>query len=150
MTLGGRRVAVQRPRARTVDGSGEVGLETYRHFAYRDALTRVVLEQMLAGVSCRRLSRTLTGLAVPSANSICTESMPSLAMPATRMPVSECQNTLTETPFCAMTSALGQAISPGPIRQTPLAVVSWRNPAPRGRTDPLGLRAVGDTVGEQR
>ena len=41
VTLGGRRVAVERPRVRTADGSAEVGLETYRHFAERDALSRV-------------------------------------------------------------------------------------------------------------
>ncbi len=53
VTLGGRRVAVKRPRARTADGSEEVALGTYQHFADRDPLTRVVLEQMLAGVSTR-------------------------------------------------------------------------------------------------
>ncbi len=58
VTLGGRRVSVQRPRARTVDSEREVPLETYAHFADRDPLTRVVLEQMLAGVSTRRFSRT--------------------------------------------------------------------------------------------
>ena len=58
VTLGGRRVGVQRPRARAVDGSGEVALATYAHFADRDPLTRVVLEQMLAGVSTRRFERT--------------------------------------------------------------------------------------------
>jgi putative transposase len=58
VTLGGRRVAVERPRVRSVDGSEEVGLETYRHFADRDQLTRVVCEQMLAGVSTRRFERT--------------------------------------------------------------------------------------------
>lgn len=58
VTLGGRRVPVQRPRARAVDGSGEVELETYRHFADRDPLTAVVLERMLAGVSTRRYGRT--------------------------------------------------------------------------------------------
>jgi putative transposase len=58
VTLGGRRVAVSRPRARTADASAEVGLLTYAHFADRDPLTRVVLEQMLAGVSTRRFSRT--------------------------------------------------------------------------------------------
>jgi hypothetical protein len=35
-----------------------VPLATYRHFADRDPLTRLVLEQMLAGVSTRRLERT--------------------------------------------------------------------------------------------
>jgi putative transposase len=58
VTLGGRRVSVQRPRVRAVDGHGEVGLATYAHFADRDPLTRVVLEQMLASVSTRRFSRT--------------------------------------------------------------------------------------------
>ena len=58
VTLGGRRVGVDRPRVRAADGSGEVPLGTYRHFADRDPLTGVVLEQMLAGVSTRRFSRT--------------------------------------------------------------------------------------------
>lgn len=58
VTLGGRRVMVDRPRVRAVDGGGEVGLATYAHFADRDPLTRVVLEQMLAGVSTRRFLRT--------------------------------------------------------------------------------------------
>jgi transposase-like protein len=58
VTLGGRRVAVERPRVRTVDDEAEVALATYAHFADRDPLTRVVLEQMLAGVSTRRVRRT--------------------------------------------------------------------------------------------
>ena len=58
VTLGGRRVAVRRPRARTADGESEVALATYEHFADRDALQRVVLERMLAGVSTRRYPRT--------------------------------------------------------------------------------------------
>jgi putative transposase len=58
VTLGGRRVAVERPRVRTADGTGEVALATYAHFADRDPLTAVVLERMLAGVSTRRFART--------------------------------------------------------------------------------------------
>jgi putative transposase len=58
VTLGGRRVPIERPRVRATDGSGEVPLNTYRHFADRDPLTALVLEQMLAGVSTRRFSRT--------------------------------------------------------------------------------------------
>jgi putative transposase len=38
VTLGGRRVAVSRPRARTADGAEEVELRTYGHFAARDRL----------------------------------------------------------------------------------------------------------------
>jgi transposase-like protein len=58
VTLGGRRVDVERPRVRTVDGETEVPLATYQHFADRDPLGRVVLERMLAGVSTRRYRRT--------------------------------------------------------------------------------------------
>ncbi len=58
VTLGGRRVAVERPRVRSADGQAEVRLQTYEHFADRDPLTRTVLERMLAGVSTRRYRRT--------------------------------------------------------------------------------------------
>jgi transposase-like protein len=58
VTLGGRRVAVERPRVRSADGRSELPLETYAHFADRDPLTKSVLERMLAGVSTRRYRRT--------------------------------------------------------------------------------------------
>jgi len=57
VTLGGRRVAVTRPRMRSKDGEEEVPVRTYEHFAARDQLTAVVLERMLAGVSTRRYRR---------------------------------------------------------------------------------------------
>jgi putative transposase len=53
VVLGGRRVSVERPRARTLDGA-EVGLETYAAFADDDLLGRVVMERMLAGLATRR------------------------------------------------------------------------------------------------
>ena len=53
VVLGGRRVPVSRPRARTVDGH-EVPLESYRSFAAEDQLTAVVMERMLAGLVTRR------------------------------------------------------------------------------------------------
>ena len=56
MTLGGRRVPVSRPRARTLDGR-EVPLSSYTHFAADDLLTEVVMERMLAGVATRRHAR---------------------------------------------------------------------------------------------
>jgi putative transposase len=56
VVLGGRRVPVTRPRARTVDGH-EVPLAAYRLFAADDLLGRVVLERMLAGVATRRHAR---------------------------------------------------------------------------------------------
>ena len=57
VTLGGRRVQVKRPRARTADGESEVPLTTYDHFADRDQLGEVVLERVLAGVSTRQYRR---------------------------------------------------------------------------------------------
>src|SRR6476619_4115267 len=57
VTLGGRRVAVSRPRARTVDGH-EVPPASYTHFAAEDLLMQVVMERMLAGVATRRHART--------------------------------------------------------------------------------------------
>jgi putative transposase len=53
VVLGGRRVPISRPRARTVDGE-ELQLQTYATFASDDLLTQVVLERMLAGVATRR------------------------------------------------------------------------------------------------
>lgn len=53
VVLGGRRVPVSRPRARTTDGH-EVVLPAYRLFAAEDQLSAVVMERMLAGLATRR------------------------------------------------------------------------------------------------
>ena len=53
ITRGGRRVRVERAWVRAADGSGEVGLAAYQHCADRDPLSRIVLELMFAGASCR-------------------------------------------------------------------------------------------------
>jgi transposase-like protein len=58
VTLGGRRVPARRPRVRTADGAREIDLRTYAHFASRDPLAEVILEQVLARVSTRRFRRT--------------------------------------------------------------------------------------------
>jgi putative transposase len=57
VTLGGRRVPINRPRVRTAEDTEEVGLDCYALFGSRDLLERVVLERMLAGVSTRRSGR---------------------------------------------------------------------------------------------
>jgi len=56
MTLGGRRVAVRRPRMRTADDKRELPVATYEYFADRDPLTRAVMNRMLAGVSTRKFA----------------------------------------------------------------------------------------------
>jgi putative transposase len=53
VVLGGRKVAVRRPRARTLDGH-EVQLASYAAFAADDQLEQVVFERMLAGLATRR------------------------------------------------------------------------------------------------
>jgi len=58
VTLGARRVPVERQRMRTPDGEQEVPLRTYAHFADRDPLSDLVFERIMAGVSCRGYERT--------------------------------------------------------------------------------------------
>ena len=58
LVFGGRRVQVERPRARTVDGD-EVTLPSWRAFAAEDPLHERALEQALVGVSTRRYARSL-------------------------------------------------------------------------------------------
>ncbi len=57
MTLGGRRVAVRRPRIRTAADERELPVESYEYFADRDPLTRAVMDRMLAGVSTRKFAQ---------------------------------------------------------------------------------------------
>ena len=57
MTLGGRRVEVERPRMRTADDEHELPVQSYVYFADRDPLTRAVMDRMLAGVSTRKYAR---------------------------------------------------------------------------------------------
>jgi putative transposase len=54
VTLGGRRLAVTRPRVRAADGSGELHLPSYDLFGSTEVLGRLAMEKMLAGLSSRR------------------------------------------------------------------------------------------------
>ena len=57
VVLGGRKVAVQRPRVRA-DGR-EVPLPTFQALAHTDPLNRRVVDQMLVGVATRQYARSL-------------------------------------------------------------------------------------------
>jgi len=59
VTLGGRRLAVTRPRMRAADGSGELHLPSYDLFSSTEVLGQMALEKMLAGLSSRRYVRGL-------------------------------------------------------------------------------------------
>jgi len=54
VTLGGRRVPVERPRVRAVDGSGEVAVPAYELFSSTEVLGQMAMERMLGGLSSRR------------------------------------------------------------------------------------------------
>ena len=54
VTLGGRRVAVTRPRVRAADGSGELPVPSYELFTSTEILGTIAMEKMLAGLSTRR------------------------------------------------------------------------------------------------
>src|SRR5271170_4325352 len=58
LVMGGRRVKVQRPRARSVDGH-ELSLPSWQAWSARDPLDERAFEQMVLGVSTRRYARSL-------------------------------------------------------------------------------------------
>ena len=63
VVLGGRKVAIRRPRVRE-DGT-EVALPTFQAFADSDPLNRRVVEQMLVGVATRQYARSLEPVPAP-------------------------------------------------------------------------------------
>src|SRR5262245_62678228 len=60
VVLGGRKIAIRRPRVRTA--AGEVALPTFEAMAATDPLDRRVVEQMLVGVATRQYARSLEPL----------------------------------------------------------------------------------------
>lgn len=57
VVMGGRKVALQRPRVRTA--TGEIALPTFETMTATDPLDRRVVEQMLVGVATRQYARSL-------------------------------------------------------------------------------------------
>jgi putative transposase len=53
VSLGGRRLPVERPRMRATDGTGELPVPSYELFSQTDVLGRMAMERMLAGLSTR-------------------------------------------------------------------------------------------------
>src|SRR3954471_2690694 len=54
VSLGGRRVPVERPRMRAADGSGELAVASYELSSDPEIRGVMALERMLAGLSTRR------------------------------------------------------------------------------------------------
>jgi transposase-like protein len=61
LVLGGRRVAVKRPRVRSADGH-ERKLPSWQAWSSRDPLQQRAVEQMVLGISTRRYARSLEPL----------------------------------------------------------------------------------------
>jgi putative transposase len=61
LVLGGRRVAVKRPRVRSAEGH-ELKLPSWQEWSARDPLQQRAVEQMVLGVSTRRYARSLEPL----------------------------------------------------------------------------------------
>jgi transposase-like protein len=59
VALGGRRVAVRRPRVRTADDAAELAVPTYELFSSTEILGQMALERMLYGLSTRRYGHGL-------------------------------------------------------------------------------------------
>jgi hypothetical protein len=66
VVLGGRKVALRRPRVRA--NGEEVPLPTLRAMASEDPLNRRVVEQMLVGVATRQYARSLDALPATMVN----------------------------------------------------------------------------------
>jgi putative transposase len=62
LVMGGRKVRIPRPRARSADGSEEVALPSWRQFSHEDPLEREAVEKMMVGVSTRKYRRALDPL----------------------------------------------------------------------------------------
>ena len=59
LVMGGRKVRVSRPRVRTIDGSEELALPSWREFSMEDPLERDAVDKMMVGVSTRKYRRSL-------------------------------------------------------------------------------------------
>jgi hypothetical protein len=84
VSLGGRRVRVDRPRVRSTDGTREVPVPTWEAFASIEVLGQLAVERMLARLSTRRYPAGLepVGTAVER-----TASGPRAPRPSRRSPV---------------------------------------------------------------
>jgi transposase-like protein len=62
ITLGGRRITIERPRARSVDAATELELPSFRFAADRDPLDERTMEAIAVGISTRKYARSLEPL----------------------------------------------------------------------------------------
>ena len=61
VTMGGKKIRVDRPRVRAMDGGGELPLESLKIFQSGDPLNKAIMARLLSGVSTRKYARTVDG-----------------------------------------------------------------------------------------
>ena len=61
VVMGGKKIHVERPRARAADGSGELPLPSLGQFQSEDPLNDAIMAKLLAGVSTRKYANTIEG-----------------------------------------------------------------------------------------
>jgi transposase-like protein len=59
VVMGGKKIHVERPRARAADGSGELPLPSLGQFQSEDPLNDAIMAKLLAGVSTRKYASTI-------------------------------------------------------------------------------------------
>jgi len=69
VVMGEKKIRVDRPRVRALDGGGELPLETLSQFQCEDPLNKAIMSRLLAGVSTRKYIQTVEG---DTADTICT------------------------------------------------------------------------------
>lgn len=141
VALGGRRVAVTRPRVRSADGNEELPVPAYDAFAGHDQLSRMALERMLAGLSTRRYATGLepVGSAVEQQASGTSRSAVSRRfVQLTRTALEELMAagwTISTSSSCcstAFTSLITSAWSPWPSMLTATSILwAWSRAPPR-------------------
>jgi putative transposase len=70
VTLGGRRVAVRRPRVRSADGKTELAVPAYELFTSTELLGELALQKMMAKLSTRRYTVGLEPVGTAVANAV--------------------------------------------------------------------------------
>ncbi|MFN2627092.1 MAG: tyrosine-type recombinase/integrase [Gaiellaceae bacterium] len=124
VTLGGRRLGVERPRVRSLDGRSELPLATYAHFADRDPLTKAVLERMLDGISTRRYQRVQEPVGARVEQSARSTSRSAVS----RSFVASChrRSTAGRRDFAILTLLLRLGLRRGELARLQLGDVDWR------------------------
>ena len=92
VVMGGRKVSIRKPRARTAEG--EVKLPTYELYSNEDPLERKIMDQILIGVSTRKYENSLEE--IPEDMESCSTSRSNVSRRFVRMTQKELEEKLAE------------------------------------------------------